>query len=114
MFVTFWFKLFYRKLIFLYLIQPEIPTKDTYYYCEVFKLPTSETDLYLVQFEVLVNQTNKDIVHHYDVMLCEDDYEYPNKIAQDCYTGMPEYVWKKCRQRLFIAWSIGGQYVNDL
>ena len=114
MFVTFWFKLFYRKLIILYLIQPEIPTKDTYYYCEVFKLPTSETDLYLVQFEVLVNQTNKDIVHHYDVMLCEDDYEYPNKIAQDCYTGMPEYVWKKCRQRLFIAWSIGGQYVNDL
>ena len=86
---------------------------DTYYYCEVFKLPSPETDLYLTQFEVLVNQTNKDIVHHYDVMLCDDDYDFPHKVAQNCYLDMPEYVMQKCRSgKLFIAWSIGGQYVS--
>ena len=92
--------------------QPEIPEVDTYYYCEVFKLPSPETDLHLIQFEVLVNQTNKDIVHHYDVYQCNDDYDYPLKVAQNCYVDMPEYVSKSCSGKQFIAWSIGGQYVS--
>ena len=73
-----------------------------------------QQNLHLVQFEVTVNKSNRDIVHHYDVMECADDYENNVKVAQNCHSNFPEYELQKCRgnRKLFIAWSIGGQYVR--
>ena len=73
-----------------------------------------QQNLHLIQFEVIVNKSNRDIVHHYDVMECADDYENTEKVAQNCNSNFSDYVTQKCRAngKLFIAWSIGGQYVR--
>ncbi len=61
---------------------------------------------------MLINKENEDIVHHYDVYECDDDFDYPEKYALDCMNdNQPKEVSQKCSDRLFIAWSIGGQYV---
>ena len=69
--------------------------------------------MHLIQFEMLVNKQNKDIVHHYDVLECDDEYNSTEKVAEECYVNMSDYVMEKCRLKglTFIAWSIGGQYV---
>lgn len=73
-------------------------------------MPTYDKDLHLIQFEMLINKNNKDIVHHYDVHECDNEYIHTQNITQECNNvALPQHVNQNCQGRLFVAWAVGGQ-----
>ena len=61
---------------------------------------------------MLINKTNRDIVHHFDAYMCDESFVLNETIAQECGSiRLPEHIANACYKSTFLAWSIGGQYV---
>ena len=61
---------------------------------------------------MLVNKTNRNFVHHLLGYECKEDFVPPDNAGGECGAVLlkPE-VEAGCRQKLFVAWGVGGQYV---
>jgi hypothetical protein len=83
-----------------------IPKKDTYYHCQLFKLPPFEAKEHLIQFEMLVNPKNKRNVHHSLVFECDDGY-VPSVFPYEHECGsvkLSNEVQTKCHVKMMVAW----------
>lgn len=67
-----------------------IPAKDTYYLCQVFKIPPLKTDLHLISYDVLIEKESLNFVHHFDVYQCKsNDFEKVKNISNIGYECGP-------------------------
>lgn len=44
-----------------------VPYNKTTYHDEEFSLPKFDRDMYLIGFEILIDDESKDVVHHMDI-----------------------------------------------
>ncbi|RNA04064.1 tetratricopeptide repeat 1, partial [Brachionus plicatilis] len=96
-----------------------IPAKDTYYLCQLFKLPALKTDLHLVSYEVLIEKESLSFVHHFDVYMCtSDDFEKVKNMSNigfECGPGIDDESASQilkgiCQARTMVfAWAVGGK-----
>nr|XP_027199073.1 dopamine beta-hydroxylase-like [Dermatophagoides pteronyssinus] len=85
-----------------------IPNVETTYWCTLIKLPeTFKQRIHIVQYEAIINEQNKDIVHHMELFHCEVDAKKKlppwNGLCHD--SNMPELL-EQCK-RVTAAWAYG-------
>lgn len=85
-----------------------IPNVETTYWCTLIKLPDAfKQRIHIVQYEAIINEHNKDIVHHMELFHCEVDVEKElppwNGLCHD--PNMPESL-EQCK-RVTAAWAYG-------
>lgn len=89
----------------------EIKPKATYYFCDAYALPNFEEKVHLIQFEMLVNDDNRHLVHHLLAYECDDGFNSSAFSGRECgAAGLGSNAARNCQNRLFVAWGIGGQY----
>ncbi|KAM4771852.1 DBH-like monooxygenase protein 1 isoform 2-T2 [Rhinophrynus dorsalis] len=86
-----------------------VPSKDTTYWCQMFKMPTLEKKHHIIKIEPKIQKGNENLVHH--ILLYECDRNVNDTVldyGHECYhPNMPD-VFFTCETVLF-AWAIGGQ-----
>ncbi|KAH7642017.1 dopamine beta-hydroxylase-like protein [Dermatophagoides farinae] len=85
-----------------------IPNVETTYWCTLVNLPeTFKQRLHIVQYEAVINEQNRDIVHHMELFHCEVDTENElppwNGLCHD--SNMPKSL-EQCK-RVTAAWAYG-------
>jgi hypothetical protein len=92
----------------LYLFKVKIPSKRTYYFCDLFEYPQFDSKTHLVQFEILVDPQNVKNVHHVVVYECFDTFVKTEELARECgAVDLPAPVASQCMSSMLLAWGIG-------
>lgn len=91
-----------------------IPNVETTYWCTLVNLPeTFKQRLHIVQYEAVINEQNRDIVHHMELFHCEvnTENELPpwNGLCHD--SNMPKSL-EQCK-RVTAAWAYGADVSID-
>ncbi|RNA26714.1 DBH monooxygenase -like protein [Brachionus plicatilis] len=96
-----------------------IPNKDTYYLCQTFALPPIETDLHLVAYDILMDKSSIEFLHHLTAYVCEpEDVEQIKKLSNigyECGPGGDEDTKNSILKdvcdvkTLMFAWAVGGK-----
>lgn len=96
------------------LLKVQIMPKNTYYYCDIYELPVLDKKYHVIQYEILVQKENRRFIHHLLAYECDDGFDGTPYIGgKECGSaGLPTAVSSKCMTKMFVAWGIGGQYVN--
>ncbi|CAD5112484.1 DgyrCDS1700 [Dimorphilus gyrociliatus] len=87
-------------------------TKDTSYYCEVFKIPPLKQKHHVIAAEAIIDKKNIDVLHHIIIYGCETSKLKDEHVGTswDCFDyeinmGPPT---TSCRTVMF-AWAVGGE-----
>ena len=84
-----------------------IKAQQTYYYCQLFDLNPFETDMHLIQYEILVSPGNRDVVHHLVFHECPHDFDLKENQTQahECgATPFPEHFAKCLYSPIIAIW----------
>ncbi|XP_032817811.2 DBH-like monooxygenase protein 1 isoform X1 [Petromyzon marinus] len=86
----------------------EVPSSDTTYWCQIFRLPELHTKHHVIRVEPLVKPGHEGMVHHILLYQCALGlHEAILQSGHRCYqANMPE-EFRSCESILF-AWAIGG------
>ncbi|CAF4431727.1 unnamed protein product, partial [Rotaria sp. Silwood2] len=86
-----------------------VPSEESTYYCKVYKAPTQFlTKRHAIAHQVLVDSTNRDLVHHLVVYECDpaatfDDANLPDDVCDNVYAHV-----HMCMSNSAIVWAVGG------
>ena len=92
-----------------------VPSKDTTYYCKLFKVPHFNDTQHIVKYSTIVEKGNEAIVHHIVVYDCPEYIATdPNHVVfeGDCNDYSINMPSRECtRFRILYGWAVGG---NDI
>lgn len=86
-----------------------VPSKDTTYWCKLFKIPTVQKKHHVIRIEPLIQQGHENLVHHILLYQCDSTLDEADlDIGHECYhPNMPD-SFMNCETVVF-AWAIGGE-----
>ncbi|CAF4018018.1 unnamed protein product [Rotaria sp. Silwood2] len=91
-----------------------VPSEESTYYCKVYKAPTQFlTKQHAIAHQVLVDSTNRDLVHHLVVYECDpaatfDDANLPDDVCDNVYAHV-----HMCMSNSAIVWAVGGDDIEE-
>ncbi|KAI4499302.1 hypothetical protein M0802_005562 [Mischocyttarus mexicanus] len=87
-------------------------SKDTVYWCKIFKAPFLNKKHHMIGYTPLVEKANEDLVHHVIVYECASTSPILGKHAKlvggPCYSSTMPREWESCLQPI-LAWARGSK-----
>lgn len=85
--------------------QLPIPPKQTYYFCQFYKLPEIKEDLHMTGVNIKIDRDSRDLIHHLDVYECDTDEEITDDkiVGKECGPVNNNYVRYNCFKREMIT-----------
>ncbi|XP_036406018.1 DBH-like monooxygenase protein 1 homolog [Megalops cyprinoides] len=86
-----------------------VPSKDTTYWCQLFKIPQVPKKHHITRIEPLIQRGHENLVHHILLYQCDSNLnESELDLGHECYhPNMPD-SFLTCETVVF-AWAIGGE-----
>lgn len=86
-----------------------VPSKDTTYWCQLFKIPEVPRKHHIIRIEPLIQKGHESLVHHILLYQCDRNLnESELNFGHECYhPNMPD-SFLTCETVVF-AWAIGGE-----
>ncbi|KAG9347462.1 hypothetical protein JZ751_005029 [Albula glossodonta] len=86
-----------------------VPSKDTTYWCQLFKIPEVSRKHHIIRIEPLIQHGHENLVHHILLYQCDSKLnESELDFGHECYhPNMPD-SFLTCETVVF-AWAIGGE-----
>ncbi|XP_018599031.1 DBH-like monooxygenase protein 1 homolog isoform X1 [Scleropages formosus] len=86
-----------------------VPSKDTTYWCQLFKIPDVQKKHHIIRIEPLIQRGHENLVHHILLYQCDSGLnETELDLGHECYhPNMPD-SFLTCETVVF-AWAIGGE-----
>ncbi|CAF1219237.1 unnamed protein product [Rotaria magnacalcarata] len=91
-----------------------VPSDESTYYCKVYKAPNHfQTKRHAIAHKVLIDPTNRDLIHHMVVYECDpaatfDDANLPDDACDNVYVQVP-----LCMSNSASVWAIGGDDLEE-
>lgn len=87
-----------------------IPQKDTVYWCKVFKLhPKFTKKHHIVRFEGIIDEKNRDVVHHMELFHCVFDPPLEMTSFSDVCTSETKPLGLRQCRKVVAAWAMGAE-----
>uniref|UniRef100_A0AAY4CW32 DOMON domain-containing protein n=1 Tax=Denticeps clupeoides TaxID=299321 RepID=A0AAY4CW32_9TELE len=89
--------------------QVPVPSKDTTYWCQLFRFPEVQKKHHVIRIEPLIQKGHENLVHHILLYQCDRDLDEDDLgTGHECYhQNMPD-SFQTCETVVF-AWAIGGE-----
>jgi hypothetical protein len=88
-------------ITFIKFLKLQIPSKDTYYFCELFELPKFDNPVQIIQFEILTNSKTRQNFHHVLIYECLTGFKPNQKFSQECgEVDVPREIAMNCLQKM--------------
>ncbi|XP_031437893.1 DBH-like monooxygenase protein 1 homolog [Clupea harengus] len=86
-----------------------VPSKDTTYWCRIFKIPEVQKKHHIIRIEPLIQRGHENLVHHILLYQCDSSLDETDlKRGHECFhPNMPD-SFITCETVVF-AWAIGGE-----
>ncbi|XP_048106553.1 DBH-like monooxygenase protein 1 homolog [Alosa alosa] len=86
-----------------------VPSRDTTYWCQIFKIPEVKKKHHIIRIEPLIQRGHENLVHHILLYQCNSSLgESDLRVGHECFhPNMPD-SFTTCETVVF-AWAIGGE-----
>ncbi|CAF1072713.1 unnamed protein product [Didymodactylos carnosus] len=90
-----------------------VPANDTTYHCSIHKIPAYAGKRHVIAHKMLIEDKNRDIVHHLLMYECEPTAEFDdnNLPDGDCYDVYP--LTELCIGNIATGWAVGGDSIVE-
>ncbi|CAF1034776.1 unnamed protein product [Rotaria sordida] len=91
-----------------------LPSTDTTYYCKVFKVPPRfPTKRHVIGYQILVNPSSKDIVHHMTTYECRADAKFDDSKLPEGVCDDHIQQFDPCLSNMANGWAVGGEHIVE-
>ncbi|CAF4772742.1 unnamed protein product [Rotaria sp. Silwood1] len=94
-----------------------VPASDTTYHCKVFKAPVFKEKRHAIAHKMLIEEKNRDIVHHLLVYECDPSTVFPddNNLPDNAcdYDNALNDGSELCRTNIATIWAVGGDLIEE-
>ncbi|CAF1632041.1 unnamed protein product, partial [Didymodactylos carnosus] len=90
-----------------------VPPNDTTYHCKIYKIPTYKEKRHAIAHKMLIDDENRDLVHHLLIYECDpsamfDDKNLPDDVCDNIYG-----LLQLCMSNIATGWAVGGDVMVE-